>query len=85
MLRLVYLDLRGCLILQIIWISGTSQIAAGIYDFSRVSFTYWIASSGYILDFVHLNETSFDRLASLLTWVHTVIGVNNIEPLTPEG
>ena len=31
MLRLVYLELRGCFILKIIWIAGTRQIARGIY------------------------------------------------------
>ena len=47
--------------------------------------TYGIASSGFILDFVTLDETSFESLASLLPWVQIWIGVNNIEPLTPEG
>ena len=32
-----------------------------------------------------LNETAFDRSATLLPWVQTFIGVNNVEPLTPEG
>ena len=53
--------------------------------FSRGCLTYRISSSGSILDFVTLNETSFDHLALLLTWVQTWIGVNNIETLTPKG
>ena len=47
--------------------------------------TYSIVSYGSILDFLPLNETAFDRLATLLPRVQTWIGVNNIEPLTPEG
>ena len=58
-LRLVYLELRGCFRLQIIWVSGSRQISSGIDGFSRVSFTCRIASSGSILDFVTLNDTSF--------------------------
>ena len=44
-----------------------------------------IASSSSILDFFTLNKTDFERSVSLLPWVWTWIGVNNIEPLTPEG
>ena len=32
-----------------------------------------------------LHETAFERLESLLPWVQTCIGVNNIEPFTPDG
>ena len=85
MLRLVYLQLRGCYRLHSMWISETSQIAAVIYGFSRVCLTDGIASSGSILYFMPLNETAFESQATLLTWVQTWIGVNNIEPLTTEG
>ena len=44
-----------------------------------------ISSSGSILDFVRLNETDSERLATLLPWVQTWIGVNNIETFTPDG
>ena len=44
-----------------------------------------IASFGSILDYFPLDETTFKRSMSLLPWVRTWIGVNNIEPLTPEG
>ena len=47
--------------------------------------TYSIVSYGSILNFVPLNETAFDRSASMLTWIQTCIGVNNIEKFTPEG
>ena len=53
--------------------------------FSKVFFTDGIASSGSIFDFMPLNETDFERLASLLPWVQTCIGLNKIETLTPEG
>ena len=56
----------------------------GIYGFSRGCLTYKIASSGYILDVVILNETDFESSKSLLPWVQIWIGVNNIELLTPE-
>ena len=36
MLRLVCLDLRGCFRLHIIWVAGTSKIAAGEYFFQGV-------------------------------------------------
>ena len=39
----------------------------------------------YVLDFVPLIETNFEHSATLLPWFQTWIGVNNIEPLTPEG
>ena len=85
MLRLVYLDLRGCFRLQIIWVVGTKQKAAGIYCSSRGCFTDGIASSGSIFYFVTLNEKSFERSASLLPCVQKYIGVNKIELLTAEG
>ena len=56
-----------------------------IYGFSSGCLTDGISSSGSILDFVPLNKTAFERLVSLLPWLQTWIGVNNIEPLTPEG
>ena len=85
MLRLVYLELRDCFRLHIIWVSGTKKTAAGIDGFPRGCLTYGIVSSGSILDFVPLNETSFEHSVSLLPWICTYIGVNNIEPLNPEG
>ena len=85
MIRLVYLELRGCFILQIIWVAGTRQIEVGIYGFSRSCLTDGIASSGSILEFLPLDETAFERSVSLFPWVRIWIGVNNIEPLTPEG
>ena len=85
MLRLIYLELRVCFRLHIIWVTGTRQIASGIYGFSRGVWTDGIASSGSILDFVILNETAFERYVSIFPWVHTWIGVNNIEPFNPEG
>ena len=85
MLRLVYLDLRGCFGLHIIWVAGTRQITAVIDGFSRGCLTDRIALSGSILDFFTLNETSFENSVSFLPWIWTWIGVNNIEPLTPEG
>ena len=84
MLLLVYLELRGCFRLHIIWVAGKKQTSTGIYGFTRGCLTYRIALSGSILDFVLLNETDFERYVSLLTWVWTWIGANNIEPLTPE-
>ena len=44
-----------------------------------------ISSSGSILDFMPLNETAFESSVSLLPWVRTYIGVNNIQLLIPEG
>ena len=61
------------------------QIASGIDSFSRGFLTDRKASSGSILGFVPLNETAFERSETLFTWVQKWIGVNNIEPLTPEG
>ena len=66
MLRLVYLELRGCFRLQVIWVAGTRQIAAGIDGFSRGYLTDRIALSGSILYFMPLNETYFERSVSLL-------------------
>ena len=59
MIWLVYLELRGYFRLQIIWVVGTRQIAAGIYGFSRGCLTDGIASSGSILYFFPLNETVY--------------------------
>ena len=84
MLQFIYLELSGCFRLYSIWVAGTRQIVAGIYGFSGGCFTDRIASSGYILDFVPLNDTAFDSLTSLLLWVQTWIGVSNTELLTPE-
>ena len=44
-----------------------------------------VALSRSILDSVPLNDTAFESSVSLLPWVWTCIGVNNIEPLTPDG
>ena len=44
-----------------------------------------IATSGSILNVVPLNKTEFERSTTLLHWVQTWIGVNNIDPLTNEG
>ena len=66
MLRLVYLELRGCFRLHIIWVAGTRQIATGIDGFSRGCLTDGISWSGSILDFLMLNETAFERSVSLL-------------------
>ena len=85
MLRLVYLDLRGCFRLHIICVAGTRQISAGIYVFQRGCLTDGISLYGSILDFLPLNDTSFERSVLLLPWVRTWIGVNNIEPFTHEG
>ena len=55
---LVYLDLSECFRLIIIWVAWTmNQIVAVIDGFSRSYLTDSIASYGYILDFVNLNET----------------------------
>ena len=43
MLRLVYLELKGCFVLHIIWVSVTRQIAAGMYGLSRGCLIDWIA------------------------------------------
>ena len=59
MLQLVYLELMGFFRLHIIGVAGTRKIVAGIYDFSRICLTDRITSSGYILDFVPLNEIYF--------------------------
>ena len=85
MVRLVYLDLRGCFRLNIIWVAGKRQITSVFYGFSRDFLTDGIDSYGSILYFAPLNETEFDSSTSLLPWVQIWIGVNNIEPLTPEG
>ena len=85
MLQLVYLELTGCFRLHIIWVAGRRQIAAVIDGFSRDCLIDRIALSGYILEFFLLNETAFERSVSLLPWVRKWVGVNNIEPLTPEG
>ena len=53
--------------------------------FSRGCLTDGIALSGSILDFLLLNDTSFERSILILPWVQTGIGMNNIEPLNPEG
>ena len=47
--------------------------------------TYGIASSGFILDFMPLNETAFESYLLIFTWIQTWIRVNNIGTLTPEG
>ena len=83
--RFVYLDLRGCFRLHIIWVAGTRKIAAVIYGFSRGCLTDGMASSGSILDSVPLNETDFESSVLLLSWVWPWIGVNNIKPLAAEG
>ena len=85
MLRLVYLELMGCFRLHIIWASGTRKTAAVIDGFKKGCLIYRIASSGFSLDFMPLHETGFERLAPMLPWVQTWIGVNRIEPLTHEG
>ena len=77
--------MRGCLRFQIIWVSGTRQIEAVIDGLPRSFLKDGIASSGSILEFVTFNETAFERSALLLSCVHTYIGLNNIEYLTPEG
>ena len=61
------------------------EIAVGIYGFSRGCLKDRISSSGSILDFVPLNETAFDNFALMLPWFQTWIGVNSIEPFTPDG
>ena len=62
MLWLVYLDLRECFRLIIIWVAWTmNQIVAVIDGFSRGYLTDGIASYGSILDFLLLNETSFNH------------------------
>ena len=58
---------------------------AGIYGFSNIFLTEGIALYGSILNFVPLKKTSLESYVSLLPWVQTWIGVNNIEPLTHEG
>ena len=71
MLRLVYLDLRRCFRLRIIWVAGTIEIVEGADGFSRGWVIDKIDSYGSILDFVPLYETNFDCSASLLPWVQT--------------
>ena len=44
-----------------------------------------IALCGSILDFFPLKKTDFECSVSLLSWVWTYIGVNNIDTLNPEG
>ena len=83
MLQLIYLELRRFFVLHIIWVAGTRQIAAGIYDFSRGCLTYGIASYGSILNFVPFKYISFERYVSLFPCVWTRVGLNNIEPLNP--
>ena len=61
-----------------IWVVRTMQISAGIDGFSRGFMTDGIASSGSILDFLLLNETALECSDTLLTWVWTWIGFNNI-------
>ena len=71
MLWLVYLDLRRCFRLHIIWVAGTIEIVEGADGFSRGWVIDKIDSYGSILDFVPLYETNFDCSASLLPWVQT--------------
>ena len=85
MIRLIYLELRGCFILHIIWVAGTRQIVVGIDFFPRGCLTDGIVSFGSILDLVPLNKIAFECSTSLLPWVQTCIGMNSIEPCTPEG
>ena len=85
MLRLVYLEMRVDSKLHIIWVVGTRQIAAGIYGFSRGCLIHGIALYGSISDFFLLNKTYSELSMSLLPWFWTWVGVNNIEPLTPES
>ena len=73
-LRLVYLYMRGCFRLHIIWVAGMRQIAAGIDGFPRGCLEYGIALSGSILDFVPLNETAFERSVSFFPWSRHVLG-----------
>ena len=85
MLRLVYLYLRGRFRLHIIWVSWMIQILLGIYGFPRGCLKDGIASYLSNSYFGPLKETSFDCLATLLPWVQIWIGVNKVDPLTPEG
>ena len=57
MLWFFYLEPRRCFRLHTIWVTGMRQIAAVIDGFPRGCLTDRIASYGYILDFVTLNET----------------------------
>ena len=81
MLQMVYLYLRGCFILHIIWVAGMRQIAAGIDKLSKGCLKDGMSSSVWL----YFRLFSFECLESLLPWVQTWIGVNKIELLTPEG
>ena len=70
---------------DIIWVEETRKIESGIDGFSRGCLIDGIALSGSILDFILLNKTAFEHSVPLFPWVQTLIGVSNIEPLTPEG
>ena len=85
MLQLVYLYLSVYFRLHIIWVAGKRKIAAVIYGFSSDCLTDGTALPSSILDFMPLNSTAFERSVSILPWVQTWIGVNNIETLSPEG
>ena len=67
MLRIIYLDLRGCFRLHIIRVAVTVKIVAGIYGCSRGRLKYGVATSGLILYILPLNETEFEYSITLLT------------------
>ena len=77
LLRLLYLDLRGCFKWHI-YVSGTRNIASGTDGFSRWYLIESISTTVPNLYFVQLNNTVFENSPMLVCWVQNYIGLKNI-------
>ena len=84
-LRLRILEMKYGLLIHIIHVSGTRMIAQGTDGASRGSLMEGVLAGKDMLSFVDLAKTALERHPPLLAWIRSWTGMENLEPLTPEG
>ena len=84
-LRLRLLEMNYSMLIHIIHVSGTRMIAQGTDGCSRGSLLEGVMAGADMLSFIDLAKTSVERHPPLLDWVRSWTGLEDLEPLTPEG
>ena len=84
-LRLRVLEMRYGVLLHVIHVSGKRMIAQGTDGCSRGSLMEGVMAGEDMLSFVDLARSAHERCPALVDWIKEWTGVDDLEPLTPEG
>eukprot|EP00984_Skeletonema_dohrnii_P009298 scaffold3548_cov79-Skeletonema_dohrnii-CCMP3373.AAC.5 len=83
-LRLRMLEVQQSVVIHVVHVSGKRMIAQGTDGVSRSSRLEGVMVGEDMLSFIPLAETAIERHPSLLSWVASWSGINDIKPLGVE-